>query len=165
MYPGIVAFYHREGTLKSFLGRLPPLTIVGLDEGGRVDTVEFNERCGTSGRARRAEYEGLLVDMERAITRGDLRTVGEISTRSAVLNQELLPKAHLEPVLEVSRRYDALGVVAAHSGTQLGVLLGPASSPETSSAIAAELSRYGTSVRIHRVPDFGNPQGDEASTR
>ena len=158
MYPGIVSFYHREGRLRSFLGCLPPLTIIGLDEGGQVDTVEFNERLGSSGRARRAEYEGLLTGMERAIVRGDLRTVGEISTRSAILNQGLLPKASLEPLLEMSRRYGALGVVAAHSGTHLGLLFGPgpASSPEASSSIAAELSRYGTGVRIHSTPDFGD---------
>ena len=157
MYPGVVSFYHREGMLRSFLGGPPPLTIVGLDEGGLVDTVEFNERSGASNRARRAEYEGLLTRMERAIVRGDLRTVGEISTRSAILNQELLPKAHLEPLLEVSQRYDALGIVAAHSGTSLGVLLGPARGPGTSSAIAAELSRYGIGVRIHHTPNLGNP--------
>lgn len=157
MYPGIVSFYHREGVLRSFLGGPPPLTIVGLDDGGRVDTVEFNERFGAVKRARRVEYEGLLMRMERAILRGDLRTIGEISTRSAVLNQELLPKTYLESLLEVSRRYGALGVVAAHSGTSLGVLLGPARGPGTSSAIAAELSRYGTGVHIHHTPDLENP--------
>ena len=159
MYPGIVSFYHREGRLRRFLGGLPSLTVVGLDEGGRVDTVEFNQRPGSSDRARSAEYEFLLTGMERAVARGDLRTVGEISTRSAILNQELLPKTHLEPLLEMSRRYGALGVVAAHSGTYLGLLLAPWSSgnPETVAAVAAELSRYGMGVSIHRTPDFRNP--------
>lgn len=156
MYPEIVSFYHREGVLRRALGRLPPLTIVGLDEGGRVDTVEFNQRPRPSP-ARRAEYEELLVGMEQAVARGDLRSVGEISTRSAVLNQEIQPKAHLELLLEMKRRYGALGVVVAHSGTHLGLLLGPDSPsyhPRKPSTIVTELTRHCPNVRVHYVPDL-----------
>ena len=156
MYRGIVCFYHREGVLRKFLGYLPPLTIVGIDEGGQVDTVEFNGRYKPFGRARRAEYEDLLFRIERAIARGDLRSLGEISTRSAVLNQEILPKTHLDLLLEMRRRYKALGIVAAHSGTQLGLLLAPDSSNRFRSlpAIVAELARYCPDIRIHRTHDF-----------
>ena len=156
MYPGIVSFYHREGVLRRFLGPLPPLTIVGLDEGGQVDTVEFNQRPGPTP-ARRVEYEDLLVGMERAVACGDLRSVGEISTRSAILNQEILPKAHLDLLLQMRREYGALGVAVAHSGTQLGLLFGPEASscrPRSLSRVVAELSRHCPSVRVHHVPDL-----------
>src|SRR4029079_11819053 len=43
MYPGVVSFYHRQVQLREFLGQLPGLTIVSIDEGGEVDTVEFNK--------------------------------------------------------------------------------------------------------------------------
>ena len=158
MYPGVVSFYHREGVLRRFLGCLPPLTIVGIDEGGEVDTVEFNERPKPLSPARRTEYADLLISMERAVARGDLRSLGEISTRSAVLNQEILRKNHLGLMLEMRRRYEALGVVAAHSGTQLGLLFGPGSSserPRDMSKIVAELERYCPNVCVHSVPDFG----------
>ena len=157
MYPGIVSFYHREGVLRKFLGHLPPLTIVGLDEGGEVDTVEFNGRSKAFGPAHRAEYGDLLVGMERAVARGDLRALGEISTRSAVLNQRVLPKAHLNLMLEVRRRYGALGVVAAHSGTRLGLLFGPGPSagrPRNLSAVVAELARHCPRISVHHVPDL-----------
>ena len=158
MYPGVVSFYHREGVLRRFLGCLPPLTIVGIDEGGEVDTVEFNERPKPLSPARRTEYADLLISMERAVARGDLRSLGEISTRSAVLNQEVLRKDQLDLMLEMRRRYGALGVVAAHSGTQLGLLFGPGSSserPRDLSKIVAELERYCPNVGVHHVPDFG----------
>lgn len=156
MYRGIVSFYHREGILKRFLGYLPPLTIVGLDEGGQVDTVEFNARPKMHGQARRAEYENLLFEVERAIALGDLRTVGEISTRSAILNQEVLPKAQLNLFLDMRRRYEALGVIVAHSGTHLGLLFDPRASdhlrvlPE----IVSELKQYSSSASIYRTHDF-----------
>jgi len=160
MYWGIVSFYHREGVLRNFLGYLPSLTIVGLDEGGQVDTVEFNEHSKPFGRAHRAEYEDLLVGMERAVVRGNLRTLGEISTRSAIMNQEILPKKYLDLFLDMRRRYKALGVVVAHSGTQLGLLLDPDSSnhSQSLSTIVAELSRYCSNICIHHTHDFRTPE-------
>ena len=156
MYRGIVSFYHREGVLRKFLGYLPSLTIAGFDEGGQVDTVEFNGRSKPFGRARRAEYENLLLGTERAVARGDLRSLGEISTRSAILNQDVLPKSHLDLLLDMRRRYEALGVVIAHSGTHLGLLLGPDSLNLSRSlpAIITELAQYCPDVRIHRTHDF-----------
>ena len=156
MYRGIVSFYHREGVLRKFLGYLPSLTIVGLDEGGQVDTVEFNGRSKPFGRARRAEYEKLLFGMERAVLRGDLGSLGEISTRSAILNQDVLPKTHLDLLLNMRRRYKALGVVIAHSGTHLGLLLDPNSSNyyRSLSAIVNELAQYCPDICIYRTHDF-----------
>jgi len=138
------------------LGYLPPLTIVGLDEGGQVDTVEFNARPRPFDRARRAEYENLLFDLERAVASNDLRSLGEISTRSAVLNQEILPKTHLDLLLDMSRRYEALGVVVAHSGTHLGLLLDPDAADLCQSvpAIISELTQYSANVCVHRTHDF-----------
>jgi L-threonine kinase len=94
--------------------------------------------------------------MERAVTRGDLRSLGEISTRSAILNQDILPKPHLDLLLNVRRRYKALGVVIAHSGTQLGLLLGPDSLNRSQSlpAIVTELAQYCPDVRVYRTHDF-----------
>lgn len=156
MYPGIISFYHRAGVLRKFLGYLPPLIIVGLDEGGQVDTVEFNARRKPFGRVQRAEYEELLIGIERAIAHSDLRSLGEISTRSAILNQEILSKIHLDLLLDMSRRYKALGVVVAHSGTHLGLLLDPGApdSCQTLQVIVSELSRYSSNVCIHRTHDF-----------
>ena len=156
MYPGIASFYHREGVLRKFLGCLPPLTIVGLDEGGQVDTLEFNARPKPFGRNRQAEYEDLLSGIERAVARKDLRSLGAISTRSAILNQEVLPKTHLDLLLDMGRRYGALGIVAAHSGTHLGLLLAPGTTDRRRvlPALVSELSRYCPDVRVHRTHDF-----------
>ena len=156
MYRGIVSFYHREGVLRKFLGYLPSLTIVGFDEGGQVDTVEFNGRSKPFGRARRAEYENLLLGTERAVARGDLRSLGEISTRSAILHQDVLPKIHLDLLLDMRRRYKALGIVVAHSGTHLGLLFEPDSLNRSQSlpAIVAELVQYCPAVCVHRTHDF-----------
>lgn len=153
MYQGVVSFYHREGVLRKSLGYPRPLVIAGIDEGGQVDTVGSNEWSKPFGRARRAEYENLLLGLERAVARGDLRSLGEISTRSAILNQDILPKTYLDLLLDMRRRYEALGVVVAHSGTHLGLLLDPGSLNRSRKlpAILTELARHCPDVRVHRT--------------
>jgi L-threonine kinase len=123
MYPGVVAFYHQKVTLKEFLGQLPPLTVVSIDEGGVVDTVEFNRRPKGYCAEERKEFLALLHGIKGCIERGDLEGLGRITTRSAVMNQRLNPKQNLEDLIEISREVGALGVVTAHSGTCVGVLL------------------------------------------
>lgn len=122
MFPGVVSYYHRQGELRRFLGTLPELAIVAVDEGGMVDTQGFNQRPALYSLQDRQQYQELLLSMEQAIPAGDLATIGECATRSAVMHQRVLPKRHLGLFLELRHRYGALGVVAAHSGTYLGLL-------------------------------------------
>ena len=125
MYHGIVSFYHCKGILRKWLGHVPRLTIVAVDEGGQVDTVVFNKRLDVSAPEVLLRYECLLHAMEEAVINGDLATIGEIATQSALLNQQILPKAYLDLMLDLSRQYDALGVVVSHSGTCIGLLFDP----------------------------------------
>jgi L-threonine kinase len=123
MYPGVVAFEHRRVRLRSWLGRLPPVTVVAVDEGGQVDTVAFNAGRKPPSPARKQEYAWLLDRLAAAIAGADLAEVGAVATRSAVLNQELLPKRQFAAMLAICEQHEALGVICAHSGTVIGVLL------------------------------------------
>ena len=123
LYPGIVAMNHRAVRLRASLGTLPALTIVGIDEGGVVDTIKFNKTPKSFSAAARREYAVLLDSITAAVARNDLVSVGKIATRSALMNQDVLPKQDLEAVLGICRDIGALGVVAAHSGTMLGIML------------------------------------------
>ncbi len=125
MYPGIVAFDHRRGVHLRTLGRLPALQVVAVDQGGRVDTVAFNERATGYDPAERWHYERLLHRLGRAVAGGNLATVGEISTESAVRNQTRMPNRNISALREICRSVGALGLVACHSGTMIGLLLDP----------------------------------------
>lgn len=122
MYPEFVTFFHRRVQLRRRLGAPSRLMVVGLDEGGRIDTIEYNHRNGHFTTEECAEYAGLLDTIEAAVLENDLELLGSVSTRSAVLNQRRNPKRHLEEMIEIGRDYDALGVVVAHSGPCLGLL-------------------------------------------
>lgn len=125
MYSSIVAFYHRKVQLRAQLGSLPSLTIVGIDEGGEVDTVAFNRIPKLFSAAKKQEYERLLAQLASAIQHKDVHTVGQIATQSALMNQKLQPKRTLDAMIAICRNVQGLGVIAAHSGTMLGLLLSP----------------------------------------
>lgn len=125
MYDGVVAFYHRNVALCKHLGYLPELVIVSIDEGGEVDTLEFNKQPKPFLEHEKKEYDWLLEKITYAINEQDLRAIGEVAQRSAILNQRLHKKHYLEQVIEICQKVDGFGVVAAHSGPCLGILLSP----------------------------------------
>ncbi|MFF2378428.1 lyase family protein [Streptomyces xiamenensis] len=123
MYDGIVSFHHRKVLFRDRLGSLPALTIVGHDEGGMVDTVAFNETHQEFSEREKEEYATLLDGLTMAVREGDLPEVGRITTRSAELNERRRPRRGLAEIREICREIGGLGLVVAHSGTMLGVLL------------------------------------------
>ncbi|MGW0118908.1 GHMP family kinase ATP-binding protein [Streptomyces sp. NPDC003327] len=136
MHDGVVAFYHREVRLRARLGDVPPLTVVGVDEGGAVDTVAYNRTPRSFTPGETAEYRRMLYDLSAALRRGDVAAVGRIATRSARMNQRFQHKRLLPDLVGICRSTGGLGVVAAHSGTKLGILLSR-TDPEHDDRLAA----------------------------
>lgn len=124
MYPGVVAFEHRRVRLRAQFGPLPPVTVVAVDEGGQVDTVAFNASRTPFSAADKREYAHLLDRLSDAVAAADVAAVGAVATRSTVLNQARLPKRHLAVMTSICEQNQGLGVICAHSGTMIGVLLG-----------------------------------------
>ncbi len=123
MFPGIALFDHREGCIAQPIGTPPPMRIVVLDFGGNVDTEEFNQvdrrHVLTKIEAQVAEAVSLISE---GLQCGDAARIGRGATLSALANQRVLFKPHLDPVIELSQRVGALGVNVAHSGTVIGML-------------------------------------------
>ncbi|AZO18024.1 MULTISPECIES: hypothetical protein [unclassified Mesorhizobium] len=151
MYPGVVAYRQRACSLLSFLGQMPPLAIVGVDEGGTVETVDYDQRRGDISASHKAEYHRLLDSARIAIPRADTATIGRIATASALLHQERAPKEHLNAMLKASEATEALGVIVAHSGTMIGILLDrrAADFPQKLQSVLADVSRFDTSPKIY----------------
>lgn len=156
LYPGIVAFYHRRVALHSKLGPLPSMTVVGVDEGGEIDTVAFNRIPKPFSAADRKEYAHLLARMTTAVATADLAEVGAVATRSALMNQVLRPKRTLDALIEICRQVGGLGVVVGHSGTSLGVLLDIAdpSYPQRVVDAASACSELVGNVTVYRTLSF-----------
>ncbi len=153
MYDDVVVFRHREVRLHSRLGPLPDLVVVGYDEGGQVDTVEYNRRLPAVGRAERVEYEHLLDRLTTAVRASDGVEIGRVATRSAELHAAHRERRAFAAVRRASDLTGGLGVVAAHSGTLLGVLLA-GDDPDLDQKIA-EIRRQcavlGGPLSVHRA--------------
>ncbi|MEV6813967.1 kinase [Micromonospora sp. NPDC051296] len=156
LYPGIVAYHHRQVRLRAMLGALPSMTVVGVDEGGEVDTVAFNQLPKPFSAADRREYAWLLARMADAVRARDLAEVGRIATRSAEMNQILRPFTMLSDMVDVCERVGGLGVVAAHSGTMLGILLDRARPDyhDTLAATASACAALAGNVAVYQSLSF-----------
>ncbi|MEI6187032.1 MAG: kinase [Alphaproteobacteria bacterium] len=123
MYPGVVSFYYKELELIESIGNLPSLVIIGIDEGGMIDTVKYNSKLKYFAEVDTIKYQNMLINISNAIRNRDLVTVGKISTESAIMNQQYNPKKFLNDLISVCKNIGGIGVSAAHSGTFVGILL------------------------------------------
>lgn len=161
MYPGSVAYCHREVRLLARLGQLPALTVVVGDEGGAVDTVEFNRRPRPFSAAAKREYSALLARLGTAIARRDTAGIGTVATRSAVLSATLRDRPHLDATIAAARAAGALGVVVAHSGTTTGLLLDDSDADYRRKVVAAQriCAEFADSVSVHHTWRPSPPDG------
>ncbi|MEU4798827.1 kinase [Streptomyces sp. NPDC023327] len=156
LYPAIVAFHHRSVRLRAVLGSLPAMAVVGVDEGGSVDTVDFNRIPKPFTPADRRAYADLLARLSDAVRGRDLAQVGRIATRSALMNQRLRHKALLDPMRAICREVGGLGVAVGHSGTTLGILL-DATDPAYTRRVTAAAQACGElagGVTLYRTLSF-----------
>lgn len=95
--------------------------IVGVDEGGAVDTAAFHRRQRESKRLARY-YATLTAQLDAALQASDFTTAAQIATESALLNQKALPKRYLTLMRQTAKGTGALGIAVAHSGTVIGLI-------------------------------------------
>ena len=123
--PLVVAFDHRRGRLLECFGYMPPASIVVIDLGGDLDTIEFNKLPKNYSAQERSLLREAYSLVREGIRAADLAMVGRAGMMSASVNQRLLYKQGLEELIRVSLRLGAEGLVVAHSGSVAGVLFKP----------------------------------------
>lgn len=138
MFDRLVAFDHVAGRVVEPLGDPPPIRVLVLDLGGRVDTLDLHSRKPSPDRAASGDavYRDLLARLREGIRTEDPEVIGEAATLSA---RSILPPVRngaVEVACDLSRRFGGFGVAAAHSGTVAGVLL-----PDDPDRVAAARDR------------------------
>lgn len=126
MHPGLVLMDRHTGEVLEHYPAPPPLTLIGLDAGGRVDTLGFHRPEHEQHRARQVDaFAEAVAATREGLESGCASTLAVGSTLSARLNQSILPNPLLEPVEHVGQQVGAHGVCIAHSGTIVGLLMPP----------------------------------------
>ncbi len=140
-FRGIVEFDYRKGTVISEWGRCPEMMILVFDCGGQIDTMQFNRRTDLTELQKRNEpvvREAAALFREGLHT-GSVSLIGRAATMSAFANQSILCKEQLPRLYQSGRQAGSMGVIAAHSGTVLGLIFPPGTEPEkTVSAVLAD---------------------------
>jgi len=95
--------------------------IVGVDEGGTVDTADFH-RGQRESRRQAQHFELLSNRLDAALRESDSATAAQIATESALVNQRALPKRNLALMQDVARHTGAQGIAVAHTGTVIGLI-------------------------------------------
>lgn len=123
MYPGVVSYYYKQVKLNKTLGTIKGAVILGVDEGGEIDTVQYNKVKRDFSEYEKQRYDQLHNAIEKAIRNNDIGMLGQISTDSSHLNQRFNHKKLLNEFIEISKSLQLPGIVVAHSGTYIGFLL------------------------------------------
>ncbi|WP_117193984.1 GHMP family kinase ATP-binding protein [Rhizobium terrae] len=145
----------REGTvLERYKQKLPSFSLISVNAApdAPVDTLVHPPARYT--RDEIAEFDELRKLLRRSLHRGSLRDLGEVTTRSAMINQRRLPQPNFDALLELSRSAGAYGLQVAHSGRMIGILLDPRVDRRDKLVqhIQAELLQLNMFPEFHRSP-------------
>ncbi|MEO0913337.1 MAG: propanediol utilization protein [Pseudomonadota bacterium] len=130
------------------LRRLPPLPRFDV-VGGFLGPAELTDPADH----RFADISDLVAAWAPAAARGDAQALAELATASALRNRALRGGPALAPVLRAARALGALGLLAAHTGSAVGLLFARGGVPED----AAKALRTLGLRRILRFATGGRP--------
>ena len=119
-FKGVVQFDYREGRLIREMGLCPAMQILVYDCGGEVDTMLFNSRNDLVDLQKSKEALSLFKE---GIRLQSLDLIGRAASMSSFANQKILYKKPLEDFYHLGLEQGGKGVICAHSGTVLGLIL------------------------------------------
>jgi L-threonine kinase len=157
IFPGLTFFDHRSGSYHQTWGAAPPLNVILLDPGGRVDTIRFNQLDHQDKLLKQASIHQEAFNLLRlGLQSSDWQALGQAASLSAKAHQAILDNPLLEKAFQLAAQIGALGVCRAHSGTILGLIIDPNSENlfEASSYVAGQLPAS-VNISCHRMVDGG----------
>lgn len=124
-FKGVVQFDYREGRLIREMGLCPAMQILVYDCGGEVDTMLFNSRNDLVDlqKSNEAKIKEALSLFKEGIRLQSLDLIGRAASMSSFANQKILYKKPLEDFYHLGLEQGGKGVICAHSGTVLGLIL------------------------------------------
>lgn len=124
MYPELVAYDYINGRLIEVMGQLPRMILLGIDTGGTVESTLFNQVPKNYNNEEKHLFSQALLLLKEGVRNKDLSYIFEAATMSAKINEKRLAKPFFKDILKIAEENNG-GVVIAHSGTVIGVLLSP----------------------------------------
>ncbi len=145
MFEEGVLFAPRRGrVLERWAGGFPEFLVVSVDTdpgGGGVDTLSMPVPRYSA--AELDHFDELISRARTAFRARDAQAMAAVATRSAELNQRLLPMRGFGHLLALTRQPGCLGLQISHSGTVAGLLFDPAAGPEAAQSVRPAVEALG----------------------
>lgn len=117
-----VAFQHRRGHIARSYSNYPNVFAIGFDDPTLDDCLTDHLPPARYSRRQLDEFGTLLALAEHAFEKGSASALGRVSTRSAEINDEFLPK-RLALIRAICSSVSGVGVAVSHSGSVSAILL------------------------------------------
>jgi len=159
-FAGTSSYHHTTGELIANYPYIPPFSILGVDCGGLVDTVKFNQREIVWTAEDMNAYEVLLKKLDMALLAQNVQEISDIATESTERWQKILPKTEYKAALNFMRNSGGIGLLNAHSGTYLGILYERLDSKEMENILQAARKIFSTNeLRIFQTLNYAGEDG------
>ena len=89
----------------------------------KIDTIELSQNRRYSEK-QILEFQTLFTDLKKSTENKDYATFFECITKSAIINETILPKKNFPLLLDFAAKNNC-GLFVAHSGTYMGLLIEP----------------------------------------
>ncbi len=127
MFGDDILFAQKNGVIiEKFQKKLPKIIVLGFNESPEnngFDTIamkplQYNEK-------EISEFKKLRHQLSQASLTQDVSLLGDVATRSALINQRYYPKKKLEKIIQIKEENDASGIQISHSGDLVGLIWDP----------------------------------------
>ncbi|HHW37360.1 MAG TPA: hypothetical protein GXX18_09020 [Bacillales bacterium] len=151
MYRELVAYDYINGRLIEVIGQLPTMILLGIDTGGTVESTIFNQFPKNYNSEEKQLFLQTLYLLKEGVQKKDLSFIFKATTISAKINEKRLAKPFFEEMLKIAEENNG-GVVIAHSGTVIGILLSPDKSEQELRFIITKIKETtGKKVNVYWV--------------
>ncbi len=128
MYSNDVLFAQKKGiVIEQFKRKLPKMIVLGFDEAPENDGFDtLSMKPLQYSLHEKEEFKKLRLLLSESAEKQDVNLLGEVATRSALINQKYYPKKNLKKILRIKEEKGAVGVQISHSGDLVGLIWNPA---------------------------------------
>lgn len=123
IFKDLTLFDSLKGDFILPIAPVPSLKVIVLEGKGTIDTLEYHSKIGKTIYSYAYGWEKAYSLIEKSLKIGDWYGVGKASIKSALIQQNILPKPYLYEIIECALNFGAYGVNVAHSGTAVGIFM------------------------------------------
>ncbi|WP_010237612.1 GHMP family kinase ATP-binding protein [Clostridium arbusti] len=112
-------FDYKNGRFKKKIGSYMEFYVLIFEGKDRINTIEFNKK----DLPQHKDISDLIPNLIEGVRERNLKKLAFCSTESIVRNQHRLRYDFLEDILNIMKKVHGIGILGAHSGNCLGIIL------------------------------------------